>query len=467
MTFAEFCETRVAWARDRLVRRLFRREMEELARCHAELAEARVSSEREMRDRISDLEASREQYRSLVETTKAVPWELDHVSARFTYVGPQIEALLGIPATACVAPGFLEMCLHPEDKQRVLVSFADVALVGSGEIEARLRRSDGGFMWLKFIASSIAENPASGDSLWPAIVVRGVLFDVTEARRLELELRQAQKLESVGRLASGVAHEINTPIQFVGDSVHFVRDAIADILRVVSKYQAVQARVLAGESASDAAESAREAEEAADLAYLVENVPKALERSLEGLERVATIVRSMKEFAHPDQKEMTSVDLNRAVESTLVIAKNEYKYVAELELELGDIPRVTCHSGDVNQAVLNLVVNAAHAIGDVVNGTEQRGRIVVKTSVEGTTVVIAISDTGGGIPDHIRERIFDPFFTTKEVGKGTGQGLAIARSVIADKHGGELSFQSELGKGTTFFIRLPIDGKTSESRHAA
>ncbi|HEX6277164.1 MAG TPA: ATP-binding protein, partial [Polyangiaceae bacterium] len=404
---------------------------------------------------------------SLVETTKAVPWELDHVNARFTYMGPQIETLLGIPGTACLAPGFLEMCLHPEDKQRALEAFAAVAQHASSELEARFRRSDGGFIWLKFIASSVAENDAAAASLWPEIVVRGVLFDVTEARRLEMELRQAQKLESVGRLASGVAHEINTPIQFVGDSVHFVRDAMVDILRVVEKYQAVLASVLERAPSLEAAEAARKAEEEADFAYLAENVPKALERSLEGLERVAGIVRSMKEFAHPDRKEMTAVDINQAIRSTLIIAKNEYKYVADVELDLGDIPRVTCHGGDVNQAVLNLVVNAAHAIGDVVAGTETRGTIAVKTSSEGDSVIIAIRDTGGGIPLEIRERIFDPFFTTKEIGKGTGQGLAIARSVIADKHGGDLSFQSEIGKGTTFFIRLPVVGKSSAERHAA
>jgi signal transduction histidine kinase len=171
----------------------------------------------------------------------------------------------------------------------------------------------------------------------------------------------------------------------------------------------------------------------------------------------------MKEFAHPDQKEKAPADLNQAIQSTLTIAKNEYKYVAELETELGELPAVNCLIGSVNQVVLNIVVNAAHAIGDVVKGTENRGRIRVATRVEGNCALIAISDTGGGIPDHVRERIFDPFFTTKEVGKGTGQGLAIARSVVVDQHGGSLTFETELGKGTTFFIRLPIAGVDSPS----
>jgi signal transduction histidine kinase len=164
----------------------------------------------------------------------------------------------------------------------------------------------------------------------------------------------------------------------------------------------------------------------------------------------------LKEFAHPDQKEMMPVDLNQGIRSTLAIARNEYKYVADVETDLGDLPLVTCHGGDINQGILNIIVNAAHAIGDVVKGTDERGRIIVRTRHEDTTVVIAISDTGAGIPEPIQSRIFDPFFTTKEVGLGTGQGLAITRSLIVEGHGGELTFETEHGQGTTFFLRLPI-----------
>lgn len=279
--------------------------------------------------------------------------------------------------------------------------------------------------------------------------------------RVEIELRHAQKLESVGRLAAGVAHEINTPVQFVSDSVHFVRDAMEGIVRFVAKLQIVNRSVLDGSPSQDAAKEATEMEEADDIAYLFENAPPALERALEGLDRVATIVRSMKEFAHPDQKEMTTVDLNQAVRSTLVVAGNEYKYVADLETNFGELPPIYCHAGDVNQAVLNIVVNAAHAIGDVVKGTTERGRITVGTKVDGADVVISIEDTGGGIPEGIRDRIFDPFFTTKGVGRGTGQGLAISRAVIVDKHQGSLTFDTVPGKGTTFVIRLPLERRAA------
>ncbi len=281
--------------------------------------------------------------------------------------------------------------------------------------------------------------------------------EMEERSKIEVELRHAQKLESVGRLAAGVAHEINTPVQFVSDSLHFVRDAMKDLTGVIETLQVVNSAVLEGAPSQGAAEKAAEMIRSADLPYLFENVPPALDRAMEGLDRVAVIVRSMKEFAHPDQKEMTEVDLNRAIESTLTIARSEYKFVADLETDFGDVPRAFCHAGDVNQAVLNIVVNASHAIADVVNGTGTKGRLMVRTRHADGHVAISISDTGGGIPEGVRDRIFDPFFTTKEVGRGTGQGLAISRAVIVDKHHGTLTFETVMGQGTTFVIRLPIE----------
>jgi signal transduction histidine kinase len=283
----------------------------------------------------------------------------------------------------------------------------------------------------------------------------------------ETELRQSQKLEAVGRLASGVAHEINTPVQFVSDSIHFLRDAMGDLIGVIEKLRLLRQAAVDGLSLAEAVSASDEAEQAADLDYLFEHVPKAFDRSLDGLQRVATIVRSMKEFAHPDSTEMTTVDLNQAIQSTLIIARNEYKYVADVETAFGELPPVTCYAGDFNQVVLNIVVNAAHAIGDLVKGTDAKGSIKVTTSVESGLAVVSIADTGGGIPQSIRDRIFDPFFTTKEVGKGTGQGLAIARSVVVEKHGGELTLTSEVGKGTTFFIRLPIHGRKPKEQATA
>jgi len=286
---------------------------------------------------------------------------------------------------------------------------------------------------------------------------------VAQARlQLEAELRQSQKLESVGRLAAGVAHEINTPVQFVSDSLGFLEEATDDLVALVGKLRVI---LRSGSSSAPAshveAELARE-EEAADLPYLLEQMPVAFERSREGLNRVATIVRSMKEFAHPDQKEMTSVDINHALETTLVMARSEYKMVADVETRFGSISPVNCYAGDLNQVLLNIVVNAAHAIEDAVRGTDKRGLIRIETKQDASHVTISIGDTGTGVAAAIRDRIFDPFFTTKEVGRGTGQGLAIARSVIVDKHGGQLTFDTVEGQGTTFFVRLPIMGKQAD-----
>jgi len=285
------------------------------------------------------------------------------------------------------------------------------------------------------------------------------LHELTAARE---RLVQEEKLTSVGRLAAGIAHEINTPVQFVGDSISFLHDALRDLTTLIGKYQAVARAHGDGKSWEEWDREVAKAEEDADLAYLLENAPSAVERALDGLSRVATIVRSMKEFAHPDLGEATLVDLNHAIQNTLTMARNEYKYVADLTVDLGTLPAVRCHIGELNQTILNIVVNAAHAIGDVVKQSGNRGTISVRTRHEGESVFISISDTGAGIPREIWNRIYDPFFTTKEVGKGTGQGLAIARTVIV-KHGGDLSFETDLGKGTTFHIRLPVDGKPSDT----
>jgi len=289
-----------------------------------------------------------------------------------------------------------------------------------------------------------------------------VTQDVTEFKRAQAEVAAAQRMASLGTLASGIAHEINTPVQFVSDSIHFLREASRDLFGLVEKLQAARLVALNGAASPELRQAialADEAEAEADLEYLSENVPQAFERCMEGLGRVTTIVRSMKEFAHPSGDAMSPTDLNRAIQATLAVASSEYKYVAELETDFGELPLVSCYGSEINQVILNMIVNAAHAVADVVKGTEQKGSIRVQTRSEGDYVAISIADSGAGISDDIAHRIFEPFFTTKAVGKGTGQGLALAWAVIKERHGGELRFTSKLGEGTTFFIRLPIAGK--------
>jgi PAS domain S-box-containing protein len=287
--------------------------------------------------------------------------------------------------------------------------------------------------------------------------------DVTERNRMEVELLHGQKLQAVGGLAAGVAHEINTPIQFVGDNVRFLRDAFSDMAVLLGKYAALYAGVLGVGMAEVSLAEVEEARQKCDLEFLSREVPQALEQTLDGVNRVATIVQALKTFSHvdlgPDKK---AADLNSAIQSTIVVARNELKYVADVETSFADLPPITCHLGDMNQVFLNLLVNAAHSIGEVIEGTHNKGRIRVETQVEakpdGDWAVVIISDTGKGIPEEIQSRIFEPFFTTKKVGKGSGQGLALARAIVMEKHGGSLSFETESGKGTTFYVRIPANG---------
>jgi PAS domain S-box-containing protein len=304
---------------------------------------------------------------------------------------------------------------------------------------------------------------------YEAHVVRGadqevvcILRDVTRRRSLEAQLQQNQRLESIGQLAAGIAHEINTPVQFVSDSVNFLKDAFADLMSVIEGQRQVRACAEGlpaplPDALALAFRRAAEGEAASDLPYLEENIGPSIDRALEGLERIATIVRSVKEFAHPPSAEKLLTDLNQAVMTTLTIARSEYKYVADVETRLGELPAVPCLPGEINQAILNVIVNASHAIAERRAGTAGRGHITIETRRVGEAEVeISIADDGGGIPEPIRHRIFDPFFTTKEVGRGTGQGLYLCRATIVEKHGGTLTFETETGQGTTFFLRLPV-----------
>lgn len=301
--------------------------------------------------------------------------------------------------------------------------------------------------------------------------VVGLIRDISQRRRaetlllremqrregVELELRHAQKLESVGRLAAGIAHEINTPSQFVTDNVHFLRDAFTDITRIIGAAKALTDH---GTPSMQCLTDMRSLLEAADLGFLESEIPRAFDQTMEGLSRITKIVGAMKDFSRPSSAGKSPVDLNRAIESTVIVSRNEWKYVATLTTDLDpELPVVNCLGDEINQVILNLIVNAAHTIGEKVpEGTGAKGSIAISTRRQAAAVEIRIKDSGMGIPEAIRHRIFDPFFTTKPIGKGTGQGLAIAHSIIVDKHQGTIDFESVVGVGTTFVIRLPIEG---------
>jgi signal transduction histidine kinase/ActR/RegA family two-component response regulator len=296
------------------------------------------------------------------------------------------------------------------------------------------------------------------------IALLEVFVDLRKRKQLEIELGHARKLEAVGQLAAGIAHEINTPTQYVGDSVQFLKEAFDGLQRLMVKYRETIASLVGAGSALSEEIAALETE--VDLDYLQENIPGAFNDCIGGISRIANIVRAMKEFAHPDQREQSLADINQALLNTLTIARNEYKSVADAESDLAELPQIMCHLGDLNQVFLNLIVNAGHAIAEAEQGTGARGKILLKTALEGDFVRIEVSDTGAGIAASIRDRVFDPFFTTKPVGKGTGQGLAIARSIVVDRHRGTLTFDSTVGAGTTFTVRLPVGGAPVSERGA-
>ena len=330
--------------------------------------------------------------------------------------------------------------------------------IGRGEViehvESVRMRKDG-----NLVPVLISYSPVR-DGSGKVVSTCSIGVDITERKRLEQQLAQAQKLESIGQLAAGIAHEINTPIQYVGDNIRFLRDSFARLEQLFEGYDRLVASVRETIPEAGFLADVERLANATRVRYLRAEIPKSIEDSLDGAGRVADIVRAMKEFSHPGSEEKRLLDVNRAIESTVRVSRNEWKYVADLKLDLDpDLPAVPCLPGELNQVILNLIVNAAHAIADVAaEKPGAKGVITVSTCRDGEWVEIRVRDTGTGIPEDVQSSIFNPFFTTKGVGKGTGQGLAIAHAVVVQKHGGTISFETATGAGTTFKIRLPAGG---------
>jgi two-component system, NtrC family, sensor kinase len=280
--------------------------------------------------------------------------------------------------------------------------------------------------------------------------------DISQRCAIQAQLQEAQKMESIGQLAAGIAHEINTPAQFISDNLTFLRDSWKSVKELMELHRAT-VRDNSKWLPDDLAERLRQAEQACDLDFTMAEVPQAIDQAIDGASRVAKIVRAMKEFSHPGSDEKQPADINQAIRTTLTVSRNEWKYVAELETVLQpDLQPVPCDIGELNQVFLNLLINSAHAIAEVVgNGSAKKGKITIRTMQDAKFTTITVQDTGAGIRPEIQSRVFDLFFTTKGVGRGTGQGLFLAHNSIVKKHGGKIWFESEVGKGTTFFIQLP------------
>lgn len=280
--------------------------------------------------------------------------------------------------------------------------------------------------------------------------------DELEREQLHTRLLQAQKLESVGQLASGIAHEINSPAQFIGSNIEFLDEAFGDILNMVAS---IHKEINILEFEKSIAPKVNEIFNEADWNYLSGEIPNAIKQSKEGISRISALVLAMKEFSHPSGRSKEFADINQIITTTITVAENEWKYVANVETDFDtNIPQVPVFINEIGQVVLILLVNAAQSIAEKLgdNPADEKGVITVTTSVLGSGIELRVRDTGMGIPENVRPRIFDPFYTTKSVGKGTGQGLAIAHDVITAKHDGEIDLTTKVGQGTEFVIRLPI-----------
>jgi signal transduction histidine kinase len=304
-------------------------------------------------------------------------------------------------------------------------------------------------------------------NILPLVVSRAIeqRHTLREKERMERELAQAQRMEAIGQLAAGIAHEINTPTQYIGDNARFLQRAFVDVGGLLDSFDRLL-HAARDDSVTD--ELLKEMEEklhAADLGYLSREIPMAIQQSLEGLNHVANIVGAMREFSYPGNGWRQAVDLNHVIERAIVLCRSEWKLAATVATDFDvRLPPVSCQPAEINSVVLNLIVNAAHAIGEATsNGEAGKGLITVRTRYDEPYAEIRVEDTGVGIPEDVRPRIFDLFFTTKEVGQGTGQGLALAHSIVVDKHHGSITFETEEGRGTTFIVRLPINEESLTS----
>lgn len=311
-------------------------------------------------------------------------------------------------------------------------------------------RSDGGTFAADLTTSLVQHKDES--------MLVALVRDRTEQQQLETKLRHAQKMESVGQLAAGIAHEINTPIQFVSDNIRFLTSSFEQLEKLFQHFAQHKDLPLAEDGWSAFQQNCQELEAAIDLEFIRQEIPEALEQSLVGIDRVATIVHAMREFSHPGDTIATVVDINRGLLSTLTVSRNEWRYLAKVTTDLDDnLPSITGNPGDLNQVFLNIIVNAAHAIESRKHDRSGLGKIHIATRRDQEMVEITVVDDGCGIPESSYQKVFEPFYTTKEVGKGTGQGLSVVHTLIVEKHKGEIAIDSEVGVGTTIKIRLPID----------
>lgn len=375
-------------------------------------------------------------------------WILSVDDERFLYASLSLARICDLSVASLMDSNWIEL-FHPDDRKKVVATYAgNKARRQEFSGECRILRPDGTIRHIECEGFPVL------DSQGTLCRFAGVVRDVTESRRLQEELKLAQKLESVGQLAAGIAHEINTPSQYVSDNIQFVQRSVQGLFPLFEEICNRLETSVPDQDAPKVVTQLRDAVNCADLKYVMEELPEALQQASYGMDQIRTIVTAMKDFSY-SKDSMEAANLNKAIESTVTVSRNEWKRIAEVVLDLDeDLPEIPCIVSTLNQVILNIIINAAHAIEEL-KSEGKKGTISIRTWIDDAHAVIEIKDTGCGMRDDVQRRIFDPFFTTKEVGKGTGQGLAIAYSVITEQHAGTISVESAPGCGSCFQIRLP------------
>jgi len=396
-----------------------------------------------------------ERYRSFFENIEQGYFEMDR-SGYFSFFNSHFCEILGYENDELIGKNVMQI-LDKENSERVKAEFREIFNTDrpKNDLVFQIVRKDG---LKRQISTSICLNI---DMKNQKTGFKGIAIDISERKNYEEQLNRNLRMESIGQLAAGIAHEINTPIQYIGDNIQFLKDSCGDIKNLLKKSLSFVQNVKSGSKDDPVANEIDKLILDTDADYLLGEIPRAIEQSIEGLQHVSDIVSAMKQLCHPGIDEKQSADLNKAIENVITVTRNEWKYTADVITDFdADLPSVPCRLGEINQVVLNLIINAVHAIKDVIGQENGKGTINVSTAHDHSWAEIRISDSGTGIPEKIRSRVFDPFFTTKELGRGTGQGLAISHSLIVNNHGGTLVFETEEGKGTTMIVRLPLRGQS-------
>ncbi len=368
---------------------------------------------------------------------------------RLAYVSGSVERWTGVSPSAFVDDGrdWLEQ-IHPTDRHILPEAIAAAAAECREAFTVDYRLAAGKAVR---IVRHTARRASKGEGL--PVCWNGCIEDITALRQAQKDLERTQLLQNMGRLAAGIAHEINTPIQFIGDNLHFLAEAW-EALCLQYRHQQQNLRQAGLECQSGAPGPS-------ELSFILSEAPDAIRQSLEGIDRISTLIAAMRDFSHLDERRMARADLNRIIHSTLTLLRNELKYTVEMKTELDPaLSEVYCSTDEISQAMINLLINAGHSIKDKIDkGLYKRGQICVRTRRIDDQAEISIADNGMGIPEDIQPRIFERFFTTKRTNaqvQGTGQGLAMVQSIIQQRHHGQVTFETRLGEGTTFRLRIPF-----------